>query len=72
VLSWIPPSPRRLLVAAATWHLTSQQQARRNALVGSTRLARSRQERLEVEAFLSSLEAERAGGQPASGASRTA
>jgi hypothetical protein len=51
-LPHLPPSPHRLLVAAARWDLTSQQQSRRNALAGSTELAHRREERLEVEAFL--------------------
>lgn len=36
------------------WPETSQLQARRNALVASTALARRRAERIEVEEFLSS------------------
>jgi hypothetical protein len=46
-------TPWRLVSAAASWHLTSQQNARRNALVASTALMQRRQERLDVEEFLS-------------------
>jgi hypothetical protein len=42
----------RTLRAAASWHLTSVEAARRNALVASTELARRRQELRDVEAFL--------------------
>jgi hypothetical protein len=45
-------TPWRLVGAAAAWHVTSQQQARRNALVGSTALAHRRRERLDVEEYL--------------------
>ena len=34
------------------WHVTSQQRARRNALVASTALTASRRERMDVEDFL--------------------
>lgn len=54
--SWVPLiaawPPWLVLEAAAEWGQTSQQQARRNALVASTALQQRRQERLEVEAFL--------------------
>jgi hypothetical protein len=48
-------SPWRLVGAATSWHLTSQQGARRNALVASTALMQQRAERLEVEHFLGDL-----------------
>ncbi len=51
-LHQLPRTPWRLVSAAATWHVTSQQQARRNALVASTALTRRRQERMDVEDFL--------------------
>ena len=54
--SWVPLiaawPPLLVLEAAAGWGETSQQQARRNALVASTALLQRRQERIEVEAFL--------------------
>jgi hypothetical protein len=43
---------RSLAGVLAGWHVRSQQQARRNALVASTALTRQRIERDEVEAFL--------------------
>ena len=45
-------TPWRLVTAAATWHVTSQQQARRNAQVASTALTQRRRELLDVEEFL--------------------
>jgi hypothetical protein len=45
-------TPWRLVRAAAQWHLTSQQQSRRNALVASTALTERRRELLDVEEFL--------------------
>jgi len=45
-------TPWRLVSAAAQWHLTSQQQSRRNALVASTALTERRRELLDVEEFL--------------------
>ncbi len=42
----------RTVRGAATWHLTSVQVARRNALVSSTELAQRRRELHEVEEFL--------------------
>jgi hypothetical protein len=45
-------SPWRVVSAAAGWHVTSQQQARRNALVASTALTQRRRELLDVEEFL--------------------
>jgi len=44
--------PLLLLQAAVGWGETSQQQARRNALVASTALLERRRERLDVEAYL--------------------
>ena len=44
--------PWRVLEAAAAWPVTSQQQARRNALVSTTALAQQRRERLDVEDYL--------------------
>lgn len=35
-----------------SWAVSSQQQARRNAMIASTRLAQRRAERLEVEHYL--------------------
>jgi hypothetical protein len=52
-------TPWRLVNAAARWHLNSQQQARRNALVASTTLTERRRELLDVEDFLADLEARR-------------
>jgi hypothetical protein len=43
---------QRLFRAAATWHVTSVEVARRNALVSSTALAEVRAERREVDEFL--------------------
>jgi hypothetical protein len=63
-------TPWRLVSAAAQWHVTSQQQARRNALVASTALTARRQEQREVEDFLAELEARR--GRPALPEQRTA
>lgn len=51
-LHQIQRTPWRLVSAAATWHVTSQQQARRNALVASTALTQRRRELIEVEEFL--------------------
>jgi hypothetical protein len=56
----MPITPRRLLGAAASWPVTSQEQARRNAQRSCADLARVRRERLEVEEFLTAL-AERTG-----------
>jgi hypothetical protein len=50
-------SPRALASAATSWHVTSQQQSRRNALVASTALAQRRKEQSEVEEFLAELDA---------------
>ena len=51
-LHQIQRTPWRLVSAAATWHVTSQQHARRNALAASTALAQRRQELRDVEEFL--------------------
>ena len=45
-------APWRLVSAATLWHLTSQQQSCRNALVASTALTERRRELLDVEEFL--------------------
>ena len=50
-------TPWRIVSAAATWHVTSQQHARRNALIASTALAQRRKERLDVEDFLARYDA---------------
>jgi hypothetical protein len=64
-------TPWRLVNAAAQWHVTSQQHARRNALVASTALTARRQEQREVEDFLAELEARREAGRlPAQRAAR--
>ena len=47
-------TPWRLVSAAATWPVASQQQSLRNALVASTDLNRRRSELAEVEEFLAS------------------
>jgi hypothetical protein len=41
------------------WHVTSQQGARRNALVASTQLADRRRERIDAEEFLGAYLAKR-------------
>ena len=48
--------------AVLTWPVASQHGARRNALVASTSLARSRREREEVEEYLARLYAARGVG----------
>jgi hypothetical protein len=50
-------TPWRLLHSAAGWHVTSQQQSRRNALVASTALVQRRREQAEVDEFLALLAA---------------
>jgi hypothetical protein len=45
-------NPWRLAASAASWHVTSQHRARRNALVASTALMQRRRELDDVEAFL--------------------
>lgn len=67
-LQQIQRSPWRLVSAAAQWHLTSQQQSRRNALVASTALTERRRELLDVEQFLAEharMQAPRAAGRSA-------
>ena len=59
-------TPWRLVSAAAQWHLTSQQQSRRNALVASTALTERRRELLDVEEFLAA-QADRVPGQRVAG-----
>ncbi|HYO40232.1 MAG TPA: hypothetical protein VER39_11295 [Nocardioidaceae bacterium] len=46
--------PRWVLQAVELWPGADQRQARRNALVAATTLARQRLDRLEVEAYLAS------------------
>ncbi len=61
-LQQLQRTPRRFVTAGrrmATWHVTSQQQARHNALVASTALTQSRRELLEVEDFLAEHAARR-------------
>jgi hypothetical protein len=61
-LQQLQRTPRRLVTAGrrmATWHVTSQQQARRNALVASTALTQRRRELLDVEDFLAEHAARR-------------
>ncbi len=50
-------TPRRLLNAAVSWPVSSQQQSRRNALVASTALMQRRRELDDVEDFLATLAA---------------
>lgn len=50
-------TPARLVRSLGHWHVDTQEVARRNARVASTALAERRLERVEVETFLSSLEA---------------
>jgi len=45
-------TPWRIVAAAATWHVSSQQHARRNALVATTVLTERRRELRDVEEFL--------------------
>ena len=59
-------TPWRLVSAAARWHLTSQRQSRRNALVASTALTERRRELLDVEEFLAAR-ADRVPGQRVAG-----
>lgn len=44
---------------AARWHVTSQEVARRNAMLASTALTQRRVERIEVEDFLATYHARR-------------
>jgi len=50
---------RGLVHAVTTWHVTSAQVARRNALVSSTALAQTRAEQRDVEEFLAAHAARR-------------
>jgi hypothetical protein len=50
----------RKILAIASWHITSVEVARRNALVASTELAQRRLELREVEDFLAAHTATRA------------
>ena len=59
-------TPWRLVSAAAQWHLTSQQQSRRNALLASSALTERRRELLDVEEFLAAY-ADRIPGQRVAG-----
>jgi hypothetical protein len=55
-------TPWRLVEAGrwmAAWHVTSQQQARRNALLASRALTQGRRELLDVEEFLAEHAARR-------------
>jgi hypothetical protein len=45
-------TPLRLVTATTTWHVSSQQHARRNALDASAALSQRRKEMEDVEAFL--------------------
>ena len=49
----------RKVVALASWHVSSVEVARRNALVASTELARRRLELREVEEYLAAHAASR-------------
>ncbi|MEO5708682.1 MAG: hypothetical protein ABIQ59_02515 [Nocardioidaceae bacterium] len=51
-LQQLQRTPWRLVAAATQWHVTSQQHARRNALVASTALMQRRRELTDVEEFL--------------------
>ena len=51
-LQQLQRTPWRLVRSATRWHLTSQQQSRRNALVASTALTERRRELRDVEEFL--------------------
>ena len=57
-------TPRSLVRMVLTWPVESQQQARRNALVAGTALARVRKERDEVEEFLELHDRRRTSEQP--------
>jgi hypothetical protein len=54
-LHGLPQTPWRFVSAAATWHVSSQQRARHNALVASTALTERRRELRDVEEFLARL-----------------
>jgi hypothetical protein len=51
-LTRVSRRPWRVAQAAVRWPVTTQDRARRNALVASTAMAGRRAERAEVEAFL--------------------
>ncbi len=69
----IQRTPWRVVSAAASWHVTSQQQARRNALAASTLLTQRRRELQDVEEFLAAHAARSAEALPTQRvASRTA
>jgi hypothetical protein len=51
-LSQLALTPLRLVTAATTWHVASQQHARRNALVAGAALTQRRRETQDVEEFL--------------------
>ena len=57
----LQPTPWRVVTAAVGWHVSSQQQARHNALVASTALAQRRKEQVDVEEFLADHAARKAG-----------
>lgn len=65
MLQQLQRTPRRLVAVATQWHLTSQQHARRNALVASTALTQRRRELTDVEEFLAEHAARAAGPVPA-------
>jgi hypothetical protein len=60
---WKPRLPRQI-DRLTTWHVDSQQIARRNALVASTAMAQRRRERLDVEEFLEQHRARRLRREP--------
>jgi hypothetical protein len=51
------PSPASLLHDLRTWPQTSQEQARRNAMIAATACAQRRVERQDVDDFLASMAA---------------
>ena len=53
---------RKVTTGIVTWPVASQQVARRNALIASTVLADRRREQYDVDEFLASHIASRAGG----------
>lgn len=60
-----PFTPARL----QAWAVSSQQQARRNAMIAATQLAQRRAERLDVEHYLAELERRRTSPAEAAGES---
>lgn len=54
-------TPHAIVRAVLWWHVESQQQARRNALLASTAMARLSHDRRETEEFLSAHARRRAG-----------